>query len=199
MSTRQGIAALVVLTGLGVCAPQALAQEGNPVMTDDELERVEDDNQRACDRSGGDEAPDGTECDPNDTYDGPEDGEAPGGGGSDGGSQKKKAKPKDRSVPKVSRLRVQQVSGGRKISFRVSERAHVTLVFDRCTVFKGGGCIHWSRTGMRVMQWARKGGNSVLVGHGSLRSGRHRVEAHAVDKGHHHSNMPKAVFVVQRG
>ena len=106
------------------------------------------------------------------------------------------SRPHDSTVPKVRRVRASRSGGGWKLSFRLSEAADVTLVFERCTIYKPHRCIHYSRTHTRLEQRGRRGRNSALVGAGSLKPGRYRVEVHAVDGGHHHSNVGRAVFFV---
>ena len=190
--SRRLIQAVVVVLALAPGGVALAQSEGNPTVTDEELEQEE----RQIEECGDPAESDG--CDPDDEYEGPADGEEPsGGGGSGGGGARTAQRPRDTTVPKVTRVRVLQVLGGKRVSFRLSERADVTLVFERCTVFRGVRCIHWSRSHTRVDQRGKRGRNSALVGAGSLRNGRWRVEVHAVDGGHHHSNVGRAVFQVR--
>jgi hypothetical protein len=175
-------------------AAPALAQSGVPPSevreqpVDDEVENGDN----CAESEEGDEAEDEPcEEDAEEEY---SDGEAGVGTPDKGGSTKRK--PRDSSIPKVRRLRVTAVQGGHRVSFRLSEVAEATLVFARCTIYKPHRCIHYERTDTRIVQKGRRGTNSALVGAGSLAPGRYRVEIHAVDGGHHHSRVRKAVFFV---
>jgi hypothetical protein len=184
--------ALACAFGYGVAPATAQQSPGDPVEqpVDEEVE-----NRDNCAESEeGDEAED-EPCaeDAEEEY---TDSEAGTGGGGGGGDHAKSRRPRDRSVPKVRRVRVRSVGSGHRISFRVSEDVEATLVFERCTIFRPHRCIHWERTATRIVQHAKRGRNSALVGAGSLPAGRYRVEVHAVDGGHHHSNVGRKVFFV---
>jgi hypothetical protein len=191
-------AVLIALACAGVyaVAPAAAQQSpGDPV--EQPVDEKTENNDNCAESEEGDDS-ENEECaeDAEEAY---QDGEAgvggsPGGGG--GEQSRPRSKPRDSSVPKVRRVRVRSISGGHRISFRVSEQVEATLVFERCTIFRPHRCIHWERTDTRIVQKAKRGTNSALVGAGSLPSGRYRVEVHAVDGGHHHSNVGRKVFFV---
>jgi hypothetical protein len=173
---------LLVALLLAVCAPAAAFAQDEPV-SDTQLEQEE---AGAC--AADSEA---EECEEQEAAeeDVPTDGVAPGAGG-----ETSTRRVHDRTVPKVTRLRVRSVRGGKRVTYRLSEKADITLVFEKCTVRRASKCIHWSRTSKRIYKHGRKGANSALIGARTLPKGQYVVEIHAVDGGHHHSNIPHTLF-----
>jgi hypothetical protein len=167
-------------------SPSALAQE-QPI-PDDQLEQEEN---RAC---ADDPEADACEQQEAEAEEQEADGaEAP----TSGGESKATPRAATGGGPKITKVRVLQVTGGKKITYHLNENADVTLVFDRCASFKGLKCTKWKRAGTRIDQNGYKGGNSTLVGSRSLPAGLYVVTVHGLGT-HGHSNMPEARFRIRR-
>ena len=180
MSMRRPTHTLLLALLLLVCAPFSVAAAQEAPVPDDQIEQEEG---RAC----ADSEEDGCEEREAEGEDVPADGEEP-------TASTARRRHTDSSVPKVTKLRVRSVRGGKRISYNLSEKADVTILFEKCTVRRGAKCIHWSRTGPKLLPHGRKGANSAFVSSKRLPRGKYVVEIHAVDGGHHHSNVAHTVF-----